>query len=371
MKILLATGIYPPEIGGPATYVQALATEFLSRGHEVVVVAYGVEVESDIESSFPVIRVSREGGPFTRWHRYARVLRERAEGADVVYAFSSVSVGMPLRFAKLKGPKTILRLGGDFLWERYTDRGGRSGLRAFYQFYRGMRFLMAKLLKRFDAVVFSTTFQARLMEYLCRDLPPHAVIENALPPYSEPVLHTRHEPLRLLYLGRFVRFKNLPALLRAVARLPYVSLTLVGDGPMKSSLEELMKKLSLGGRVRIELPAHGVEKQKVLLEHDLLIMPSLTEISPHSAIEARSMGLPVLLTEDTGLSPALSEQMVLRPLKTAQEITRAILEIERSYEELAAKCAQPLSVSRTFADIADETLALIDELRSRSDGASV
>ncbi|TSC94439.1 MAG: hypothetical protein Athens101410_783, partial [Parcubacteria group bacterium Athens1014_10] len=34
MKILIATGIFPPEIGGPATYTEKLAQELKNRGFE-------------------------------------------------------------------------------------------------------------------------------------------------------------------------------------------------------------------------------------------------------------------------------------------------------------------------------------------------
>jgi len=41
MKILIATGIFPPDIGGPALYSQKLAEEFSSRGLVVSVITYG------------------------------------------------------------------------------------------------------------------------------------------------------------------------------------------------------------------------------------------------------------------------------------------------------------------------------------------
>ncbi len=40
MKIVLATGIYPPDIGGPATYSSALAEQLHAKGHDVTVIAY-------------------------------------------------------------------------------------------------------------------------------------------------------------------------------------------------------------------------------------------------------------------------------------------------------------------------------------------
>jgi hypothetical protein len=43
MKILIATGIYPPKIGGPAQYALNLKNEFEKMGHGVRVKTYGIE----------------------------------------------------------------------------------------------------------------------------------------------------------------------------------------------------------------------------------------------------------------------------------------------------------------------------------------
>ena len=42
-RILVATGIYPPDIGGPAKYAKKIADEFALRGISVRVISYGVE----------------------------------------------------------------------------------------------------------------------------------------------------------------------------------------------------------------------------------------------------------------------------------------------------------------------------------------
>jgi glycosyltransferase involved in cell wall biosynthesis len=365
MKILLATGIYPPEIGGPATYVLHLSQELVRLGHQVTILTYGNEscIEEREDGAYLLV-VPRAGGVLARYRRYAKLLTEHATSMDVVYVFSTMSVGIPLRMARIKGPIKVLRLGGDVLWERYTDHGGKRGIRAFYQFFRGMRLLMRKLLTPFDAIVFSTNFQARLSEYLFRGLPKHTVIENALPEDAQPVLHVRNEQLKLLYFGRYVRFKNLLSLLRAVIRVPYVHLTFVGEGPDEERLREFTKTHSLEARVTFLPSAHGEEKKKIFLEHDLLVMPSITEISPNSAIEARSTGLPVLLTEETGLSAALTEGMILKPLRTSHDITRALLEAERSYDEWAQIAAKPLEQHRSWPQIAEETVAFFEQLQT-------
>ena len=368
MKILLATGIYPPDIGGPATYVLHLAEELTKRGEEVTVVTYGpsLHLGLTVKNAWKVIHVSKSGGPFLRWRRYAQALKEHGADADVIECFSSVSCGMPLRMAKLTKPKKILRLGGDFTWERYTDVGRRRTLRGFIAKHPRLRAPMERLLKIFDHVVFSTRFQQELYELSYDSLPAHSVIENALPQVVEgdvmKLVHAKHDPLRLLYFGRFVKFKNLENLLHAVAGVPLATLTLVGEGPVGAKLSALARSLQLQGRASIVPPVHGEQVQQVFAEHDLLILPSLTEISPNAALEARAASLPVLLTDENGLSEDLRFGMIIRPLLTVVDITKAILEVDQKYEELAKEAAGPFTKERGWGEVAGEHEELFQTL---------
>jgi glycosyltransferase involved in cell wall biosynthesis len=331
----------------------------------VTVVAYGKEYPTDTEMPWKVIRVARTGGPILRWWRYAKVLKKEAETAHIIYAFSAVSCGIPLWMARVKNPLKILRLGGDFLWERYTDMGGRRGLREFYKRYCFFTPLLARILRQFDHIVFSTSFQEMIYRRAYRNLPKHSVIENALLE-SERVPHVRHTPLRLLFLGRFVRFKNLPSLLAAVELLPHSELTLVGGGPMTAKASALAQKLGLHGRVKFLPSMHGEQKAQLFREHDVLVLPSLTEISPHTALEARAAGLPVLLTSENGLSEAMRDGMIICNLKKSDDIVRAVIDIDQRYEEAAIEAQKPIA-KRTWSAVAEEHLALFHSLLRNPD----
>jgi glycosyltransferase involved in cell wall biosynthesis len=361
MKIILATGIYPPDIGGPATYVHALARELSKAGNDVTVVTYGSGFgirDSDL-GPWKVVYASRSGGPLLRWWRYARTLKRVASDVDVVEAFSSVSVGVPLMLARLEKPKKVLRLGGDFFWERYTDRGGALGLREWYAARPWSRWLMQKILRSFDHIIFSTRFEEELYERMYA-LPRHSVIENALPA-GQPALHHRHEPFRLLFMGRFVWFKNLPALIATLPHILGTVLTFVGGGPEASRLRSQVKGLRLEGRVTFLPPVSGSDRAKLFLEQDLLVLPSLTELSPHVALEARASGLPVLLTEETGLSHELTQGMALRNLSASGEIAVAIREVMGRYNDVAREASLP-APKRGWEDVAKESLSLFVSL---------
>lgn len=354
MRIVLATGIYPPEIGGPATYVRELSLALRAKGAQVVIVAYGHRGHNDEAEG--VVRVSRSGGPIARYCRYASALRRLSRGADIVEAFSSVSVGVPLWLAHIRGPKKILRLGGDFLWERATDRGDPRGLRAWYESKPLFTGLMNGLLRTFDVLVFSTEFQENLYRRFYANLPSMTVIEN-VNPRGTPHLHARHEPLRLLSFGRFVAFKNLPMLLDAVKQLPETTLTFVGSGPMESVLRDRVTSLRLEDRVTFLPPHHGEAKEKLFSDSDVLVVPSTTDISPNTALEARAAGLPVLLTQETGLSRALTDGMILADLSTPERIADAVRDVTEKYETYAARAAEPVP-ERSWGQLADEHLSL-------------
>lgn len=359
MKIVLATGIFPPDIGGPATYVATLAEELAVLGHQVTVVTYGSALLS--RGRYELRHVSKNGGPLARWRRYATALREVSVGADVVEAFSSISVGIPLVLSRLRGPKLILRLGGDFPWERATDRGYSQSLKAWFAAPGPTARLLGPVLRRFDHLIFSTEYQRALYSQVYPGLPPATVIENALPS-GVPVLHALHRPPRLLSFGRFVRFKNLPALARAMVILHDCELTFVGEGPAESSIRAVLAAHPpLRERIRFLPSAHGAEKQKIFAEHDLLVVPSLTDISPNAALEARSAGLPVLITRETGLSTRLTSGMVVLDLQTPDQIAAAIRSVLVSYPTLAAEAATTPE-SRPWSAVAAEHVAVFSRL---------
>ena len=364
MKIVLATGVYPPEIGGPATYVRALAEELVAAGHHVHVIAFG----EPASSPWPTTGIPRNGGPLVRWWKYARAFREIAADAHVVEAFSLFSVGVPLLLSRLRGPKRVIRLGGDFGWERATDRGDRRTLKEWYASHGILpllsRIVAGILLGLFDHVIFSSAFQRDIFHAAYHRLPSVSVIENALQE-STPLLHTKHDPLRLLFLGRLVRFKSIPLLVAALAELPHMTLTVVGDGTANDDITTAVTRAGVETRV-VRMSASSASATRCLFdEHDLLVLPSLTEISPNTALEARASGLPVLLTTETGLSPELCEGMTILPLRTVHDIVRAILDIDRRYDEIATAAGRPVA-ARPWSNVAAEHLSLFSKLCQRS-----
>jgi glycosyltransferase involved in cell wall biosynthesis len=111
---------------------------------------------------------------------------------------------------------------------------------------------------------------------------------------------------RLLFLGRISHEKGLDVLLRALsltADLPW-ALDVMGDGPQRRESEELARSLSLADRVHFLGFTDTVPE--ALGAADLVVLPSRTEGTPLTLLEAMASGRPVVASDVGGVGSALS-----------------------------------------------------------------
>lgn len=102
---------------------------------------------------------------------------------------------------------------------------------------------------------------------------------------------------RLLTIARMMPQKRLDVLLQAFARLktPAARLTILGDGPLRRSLENLSR--SLGVADRVEMPGFLDDVVPALRTADLFVLSSDYEGLPAALIEALACNVPVVTTD--------------------------------------------------------------------------
>lgn len=105
-------------------------------------------------------------------------------------------------------------------------------------------------------------------------------------------------------LGRLSDQKRLPLALAALALLHQrglaVPLTIVGDGPARSSLETEAERLGLGDAVRFVGAVPPDRVPAILDGADAMVMPAVDEGLGLAAAEALMQGIPVVGCEDGG-----------------------------------------------------------------------
>lgn len=194
------------------------------------------------------------------------------------------------------------RRGMAFLWWGH-GMGPRTKGRALQ--------LMHWLSRRADAVIFYDQERARRM--IAAGLPSERayVAPNSID--VEEIVYLRQDaPLGarngVLYVGRLTERKKVDLLLKAFAaarpRLPPgARLTIIGDGPLRASLESLAKQLELSDAVQFTGPLYD---QSQLAPH---FNAAWVSVSPGSlglsAIHSFAFGLPMIVAQDEGHGPEI------------------------------------------------------------------
>src|SRR5439155_9497102 len=83
VKVLIVSGIWPPDVGGPASHAPEVAAFLRRRGHDVEVVTTADTAPAHEE--YPVRWVRRSLPPGARHAEGIRLVGEQARRADVVY----------------------------------------------------------------------------------------------------------------------------------------------------------------------------------------------------------------------------------------------------------------------------------------------
>src|SRR4051812_24421654 len=115
MRIFIASGIFHPDSGGPATYLYRLLPELQRQGHEVRALAYGDAPISGYP--YPLTRIPFASLPI-RMVKYARAYREGIAWADLVYLNT---LGLPRTGDSNKC--RVMKVVGDYAWERCVNKG--------------------------------------------------------------------------------------------------------------------------------------------------------------------------------------------------------------------------------------------------------
>jgi glycogen(starch) synthase len=172
-----------------------------------------------------------------------------------------------------------------------------------------------------------------------------SVIYNALErPASEP-RSLPWDPPRILYLGRLSPEKGIDVAIEAfrliVDRFPSARLTIAGDGPMRSDLEQ--QAIRLGISHTIDFIGWVVPEMvsSLLNNHTIVLMPSREDSFPLVALEAALMARPVVATHVGGLPELVIHQQtgLLVQSEDAQAMVEAVA-VLLSSPEIAIRYGQ-------------------------------
>ncbi len=334
MRVLIVSGIWPPDVGGPASHAPELAEFLRSRGHAVE--AAITADASPAAEHYAVRAVSRRLPVGVRHVAVATLVARRARAADVVYVTSMI--GRAALGAALARRPLVVKLTADEAYERARRRGLFAGdLDAFQRHRGGLRVALLRrardlALRRAAHVFCPSAYLAGLA--VSWGLPAERVSVLPNPAPSLPELPPRQELRRrlgvdgptLVFAGRLTAAKALPVAFAALASTEGVCLLVAGDGPDRQALELEAERLGLAGRVRF-LGAQPRERVLALFRAaDAALLSSAWENFPHTVVEALAAGTPVIATRVGGVPEVVhdGENGLLVPAGDPEALAAAI-----------------------------------------------
>lgn len=304
MKILVATGIFPPQIGGPATYSKLIYDELPKKGIAAEIATFGDYLDKP---------------KLIRHFLYFRELLRKSADADMIYALDPVSVGLPALFAsQVMRRKLVLRIAGDYAWEQGSQRFGVTDmLDDFAKAYKKYPW-QVRVLKKIEKYVADGAVRiivpSGYLKKIVADwgVPPekisvvyngfNVVVTKALKPSIRKRLGLSGSVI--VSAGRLVPWKGMKELVEIMPELlssvKDAMLVIIGDGPEEASLKALAKQLGVEERVKFT----GRLSQNDLFEYvkaaDVFALNTSYEGLSHLVLETMAIGTPVITTNVGG-----------------------------------------------------------------------
>jgi glycosyltransferase involved in cell wall biosynthesis len=363
LKLALVTRRYPPLIGGAEKVLSYLAGALAVEGAEVIVVTSrmpGLELaereeipieaprsasskEQDPRGRLTIVRLATSRLRFWGTWRYMQGLQRwfRANPVDLAYvsmlkhdAYVAIGAGRRLGFPVVLRPEGA-GATGDIAWQSWGNFGRRIGRRC--RFADAFVVISEAIETELRHAWSTGTLRESPLEGMVRRAPksPWIVsISNGVPVPAKPWQQRpewRAAP-RAVFLGRLAPEKGLETLIDAWPSVravhPEARLILIGEGPLRSALEDRARALGLtrGPEESVELPGPTLDATAALRDADLFVLPSREEGMSMALLEAMALGMPLVASAIAGNRRLIGDfqQGRLTPPDDSQALARVI-----------------------------------------------
>ena len=347
INILICTGIYPPDIGGPATYSKLLFDELPKRGVGVKVLSFGAV---------------RHLPKVVRHFVYFFKALKMGKRADVIFAQDPVSVGLPAMWAaRILRKKFILKVVGDYAWEQ-SAFGGQNKKEFItpeefqdkkFDFKTEIRRKIQKwVAKRAKTIIVPSNYLKNIVMKWGIGEDNIKVIYNA---FDTPALSGTKEELRkklglsgfvLVSAGRLVSWKGFDKLIEIMPELlkeiPDAKLLIIGSGPEEENLKSKISRpqrqsAAMAGAANLKIKENVFlvgqvshdKALKYLKTGDIFVLNTGYEGFSHFLLEAMAMEIPIITT-NVGGNPELIENGkngILAEYNNKEELRKKIIEL--------------------------------------------
>lgn len=294
-RILILTGIYPPDSGGPATFLPKIEKYLQSSNYFINLLSLSNLPKTCIVSTDLTHKVfiPRKINKIYRTILVLKNIYNLAQKSDLIFINGLfLEAYFVLRFLKRI---SIAKIVGDPVWEKAQLKSPRTikfenrQLKQYSMSLAIFSYIYKKVFKSFNVLIFPSNYLKNTFINLYNLNNSYLVIHNSVPELN--VLKTpnlKAKKYDLVILSRLVRWKNVDLFLKTISHKNYRVL-IIGDGPEKSKLEKISFQSNLDITFTGDL-SHQ-DTQAKLDGSKVFIQVSSYEGFSHSLLEAMSRGL--------------------------------------------------------------------------------
>lgn len=382
-KILIVTGIFPPDIGGPASYAANIGP-VLGKDYEIELITYSHvwRYDGDKKFGFKIARVWKKWPWFLRNLLYALKVIFSARKCDTILTLSTINGGLPALWAKrlFKKP-VIVRIAGDYAWQVAAEKGLTNlGIDEFQTSKKTGRIgrlfrMQVKVCRQADLVIVPSEYLSGLVNGWGVDKNKIRVVYNGIDSLDSSL---SKEDARnkigvhgniILSVGRLVPWKGFRMLIKIMPQLVAINqffrLVIVGSGPDMEILKTMAANLGLGQKVFLAGAKTQEELKQFLAAADIFVLNTGYEGFSHQILEVMSAGVPVVTTNAGGNTEVIKqgengfmiryndEFNLVEAVKTLWEDK----DLQNQFVENGKKTAEKFKIEK----MADETKQIFDK----------
>jgi glycosyltransferase involved in cell wall biosynthesis len=320
MKILVITPIFPPDIGGPASYVPAVSASLVEKGHAVTVLTLSdLLTHNDSGYRFPVIRILRSAARVMRMLQTISLIVRQGRAADVLFV-NGLALEAAMANLFLRKP-LVQKIVGDLAWERAaTFSGVTDRLDDFQNKTYGMKIEALKSLRTFwvkksSVIITPSNYLKKIVSGWGIPEKKITVIYNAVDGEAKKsgvqqadLPQELQDSAMIISAGRLVPWKGFAELISVMEFFPGAHLIIAGEGPEREHLQHVIDEKKITGRVILRGNISRLELLELLNKAALFVLNSTYEGLPHIVLEALQARIPVIATNVGGTSELIQHE---------------------------------------------------------------
>ena len=312
MDILITVGIFPPDIGGPASFVPKISKYLINKGHNIKIICLSDKEHLDYKDEFSVIRINRNLPIISRWFKTIVKIYNVSKKSDLIFVNG---LGTEATIANLFSRKKVIRkIVGDPVWERvYNKKLINESFDDFQENKHGIFISLQKIIRNWsinksNLIITPSQHLKTFINKIGVDNK-ILVINNGVTIQETNNKVFQNSIIQLLVVSRLVTQKNIDSIIKAVKVMENegIILNIVGDGSEINNLKNLVENYELEEKVNFIGKIENAKLNEYLSNADIFVQASTYEGLPHSILEAINYEIPILSTEVGGCSVLLNK----------------------------------------------------------------